>query len=89
MSTAEGKEPLLLKVVYMVLFYFVFIILGYILIALGVVQLIVKLLSGNPQADLQRFGGQLGQYAAQLIHYIAMQTEQKPYPFSDWPNNNA
>ena len=79
------KDSLLLTVLYMVLFYFIFAVAGYVLIALGVIQVVVRVLSGSPNAELQRFGASFGRYLGQIVHYIAMHTDTKPYPFSTWP----
>ena len=85
-SGSEDKDPLFMTAVYMAVFYAVYLIAGYILLTVGVVQLVVRLLSGQPQSDLQRFGGQLGSYLSDIIEYISMRTDQKPYPFADWPS---
>ena len=85
-SGSEEKDPLFMTAIYMAVFCTVYWIAGYILLTMGVVQLIVRLLSGRPQPDLQRFGGQLGSYLSDIILYVSMRTDQKPYPFANWPD---
>jgi hypothetical protein len=63
----------------------IYLLLGYLLFGIGVAQLLVKLLSGEPQGDLQRFGAALSRYMAQIVDYIAMRSPVRPFPFSDWP----
>lgn len=79
-------DPLLVTGLYMVLFYVVYLVLGYLLFGIGLSQLLVKLLSGAPQAELQKFGATLARYMAQIVEYIAMRSDEKPYPFSPWPD---
>ncbi len=49
------------------------------------VQLVVTLLSGTPNAQIGRFGGSLGVFVSQAIAFLTFSTEDKPFPFSDWP----
>ena len=79
------KEPLLLKVLFMFVFYLLFLLIGYVLVAIGCVQILVRILSDSPHSELQKFGKQLGQYLGQITEYIAMSSDEKPYPFRPWP----
>lgn len=85
----ETADPVLLTGLYMLLFYVVYLLLGYLLFGIGVAQLLVRLLSGAPQGDLQKFGAPLARYMAQIVEYIAMRSSDKPYPFSPWPDDVA
>ena len=84
-SQDTQDTPVILTGVYMVIFYVIYLLLGYLLFGIGVAQLLVKLLSGQPQGDLQRFGAGLSSYMAQIVDYIAMRSPVRPFPFSDWP----
>ena len=83
----EDNDPILLTALYMVLFYFIFSVSEIVLIFLGIVQLVVSLLAGEPNPKLQRFGAQFGEYVASIARYISMKSSIKPYPFSDWPED--
>ena len=88
-NSADNEDtPVVITALYMVIFYVVYLVLGYLLFGIGVAQLLVKLLSGQPQADLQRFGKALGRYMAQIVEYIAMRSPIRPYPFTDWPSDS-
>ena len=84
-SQDTQDTPVILTGVYMLIFYVVYLLLGYLLFGIGVAQLLVKLLSGQPQGDLRRFGASLSRYMAQIVDYIAMRSPVRPFPFSDWP----
>jgi len=74
-----------IRVIYMLVFAVVFWLLCWILGATALVQLIVRLLNGRPNADLTRFGGSLARYARQVIEFLTFVTELAPYPFAAWP----
>lgn len=76
---------MILTGVYMLIYYVIYLLLGYLLFGIGLAQLLVKLLSGQPQGDLLRFGSTLSRYMAQIVDYIAMRSPVRPFPFSDWP----
>jgi len=79
------KDSLFLTALYMVLFYLVFVLAGYVLIGVGLIQVVVRLLSGQPHNELKRFGSSFGRYMSQIVDYISMKSRVKPYPFSPWP----
>ena len=85
MSDEQEKDPLFLTALYMILFYLVFVLAGYVLIGLGIIQVVVRLLSGKPQDELKRFGASFGRYMSQIVDYISMKSDTKPYPFNEWP----
>lgn len=85
----QDNDPWWATLLYMVLFYFIFTLAGYMLIGLAVAQWFVRVLSGAPQPELVRFGGQFGEYMKQIVQYISMQSEDKPYPFQPWPSVDA
>ena len=38
---------------------------------------------------LLNFGAQLSTFVYQIYHYLTFNTEQRPFPFSDWPSETA
>ena len=54
--------------------------------AVIVLQFLIVLLSGEKNARLGDFGGQLASYTQQLIRYLTFNSEEKPFPFDrNWP----
>lgn len=86
-SKDTADTPVIVTGLYMVVFYAIYLLMGYLLFGIGLAQLLVKLLSGQPQPDLQRFGTTLSTYMAQIVEYIAMRSPVRPFPFSDWPTS--
>lgn len=67
------------------LFYFIYGITDVVLIVIALVQTFLNLFSDGPSESLQRFGSSLGVYVKQLSEFLSYASEEKPYPFSDWP----
>ncbi|ASP39741.1 lipase [Bacterioplanes sanyensis] len=74
-----------LKTLYLVLFYLVSRLADIAVLVITVAQWGFQLATGAPNAQLAQFGDSLGQYVSQIIHYLSGVSEQKPYPFQDWP----
>ena len=65
-TTTPATAPEIgMRILYMLLFAVVFWILCWTLAVATLVQLVLRLLSGRPNAELSRFGAALGAYARQ------------------------
>ncbi|CBL45173.1 Hypothetical protein HDN1F_15900 [gamma proteobacterium HdN1] len=82
----ERNDPVVLRIAYAFVFYFVFCFAELVVAAIALIQLAVVLLSGAPQADLKGFARQLAVYLQQVVAYVTWGSDQKPYPFMEWPN---
>lgn len=78
-------ESIILRVLWMLLFLLVWQVAQTLLGLLVVVQLIYRLVYGAPNASLMNFGDSLSQFLAQIGRFGSFHTEQKPWPFADWP----
>ncbi|MFB0704773.1 DUF4389 domain-containing protein [Pseudomonas protegens] len=85
-TNSEAKyESILLRVLWMLIFVLVWQVAQFLLGALVLVQLIYRLIYGAPNAGLMNFGDSLSQFLAQIGRFGSFHTEQKPWPFTDWP----
>jgi hypothetical protein len=57
-----------------------------VLFVVVVLQFTFVLLGSAPNARLLAFGRSLGSYVQQVVNYQTFNTEEKPFPFSDWPS---
>ncbi|MDZ5601903.1 DUF4389 domain-containing protein [Pseudomonas sp. RP23018S] len=80
------RESLLLRVLWMLVFLLVWQLAEVLLGALVLVQLIYRLVYGAPSASVMNLGDSLSQYLAQIGRFGTFHTEQKPWPFADWPS---
>lgn len=83
------KESLVLRVVWMLVFALVWFVAEMILGAVVVIQLIYRIIYGAPSGSLIAFGDSLSQYFAQIGRFGTFQTDEKPWPFADWPAPRA
>ena len=80
------KDPILLRLFYAIGFFVVYRLLDVVVIIITVVQFLHQLFIGEPHADLTVFGRNLAAYIAQIANYLFWSSDDKPFPFSDWPS---
>ncbi|VVS94178.1 DUF4389 domain-containing protein [Desulfoluna spongiiphila] len=56
-----------------------------IVVVLALFQLICSLVTRSPNDKIMRFGKNLGVYLSQIVDFLTYNTDQKPWPFQDWP----
>ncbi len=78
-------ESILLRIGWMLVFLLVWQVAQLLLGVVVLVQLIYRLAYSAPNAGLMTFGDSLSQFLAQIGRFGTFHTEQKPWPFSDWP----
>jgi cytoskeletal protein RodZ len=68
-------------VVFFVINYFVQIFVG----ILALFQFITTLIKGNPNERVLVLGDSVSQFVYQIMSYLTYSTDERPYPFSEWP----
>ena len=81
-----NKHNTLMRGLYMLLMAVVFHVTVSVMFVIAVVQLILALLGGAPNARLSVFGRNLGIYLRQIADFLTFAAEELPFPFSDWPS---
>ncbi|MEL7940078.1 MULTISPECIES: DUF4389 domain-containing protein [Pseudomonas] len=84
-----NKESLALRILWMLLFALVWYVAQMLLGAVVVVQLVYRIIYGAPSASLLAFGDSLSQYLAQIGRFGTFNSDEKPWPFADWPAARA
>lgn len=74
-----------LRGVFMVLLGILYSLAGTVLFVVALLQFVIVLLGNAPNDRLLAFGRSLGRYAQQIADFQSFNTEDKPFPFSDWP----
>ena len=73
-----------------ILIFGVILYFAVILVWLVVVfQFITKLLTGDLNRQVADFNGGLLRYISLMLGYITFQSDEKPFPFSPWPEQTA
>ena len=83
------KDPILLRLFYAIGFFVVYRLLDVVVVIITIVQFAHQLFIGEPHADLTAFGRNLAAYIAQIANYLFWSSDEKPFPFSDWPSVNS
>ncbi|UAW99696.1 DUF4389 domain-containing protein [Halopseudomonas nanhaiensis] len=78
-----------LRLVYTALFGLAWQVTELLLLAIALLQLGFLLFTGAAHPRLCGFGSSLSQYARQIGRYVSQITDQKPWPFIEWPAAEA
>ena len=53
------------------------------------VQFIFTLITGSDNRNLRSLGKSMTIFISQALEYLTYNTEQKPFPFADWPDGGC
>ena len=85
----QRKMSSVIKFLYLILFYLIFRITDLILLIVMLIQMVLTLFSGEPSNSVKVFGKSLGIYLQQISEFLSYASDEKPFPFSDWPEVKA
>lgn len=88
-SNFNSHESILLRILWMVVFVVVWQVAEIVLVVVVLVQLGYRLVYGAPSLSLMSFGDSLSQFLAHIGRFGTFHTDQKPWPFADWPAPRA
>lgn len=75
-----------LRLLFMVLFAVILYVAAIVMSFLVVLQFLFSLISGRDNRNLREFGQSLAVYIHQTLRFLTYNSEQKPFPFDDWPS---
>ena len=78
-----------LRLVFMLLFAVIFGATRLILVTVVAIQFLWVLFSGNRNKQLLSFANQLATFIYQIYRYLSFNTETRPFPFGDFPSDEA
>ncbi len=68
-----------------VIFYFLYGLIW----LLVIFQFVTKVITGELNRNLEQFSTKMTSYAMQILNYITFQSEERPFPFSPFPDGDA
>lgn len=77
-----------LRALYILFFWILLTLVGWVLGAVVVVQFLIVLFTGERNSRLVNFGENLGEYLKQIVEYVCFVDDEKPFPFSDFPDES-
>jgi len=77
------------RLLYMILFAIAYSIAEFIIICTVVFQFFTVLITGRANEPVLKFGNNLSRYVYQVFRYQTYNSEDRPFPFSDWPEESV
>lgn len=73
------------RVLFVILFGLIYTVAEIVVVAVVVLQFGFVLVTGSRNALLLDFGAGLSEYVYQILRYVTLTGEIKPFPFAPWP----
>jgi len=80
------RRSIWLRLVFMIVLSVAFNVAEIITFAVVAFQFLASLFTGQSNDRLARFGRNLARYLQQITVYMTFATEEKPFPFTPWPD---
>ena len=80
------RPSIWLRLVSMIVLAIAFNVAEILIFAVVVFQFLATLFTRTPNIRLTNFGRNLARYLQQIIAFMTFATEEKPFPFSSWPD---
>ena len=74
------------RVLYTILYLFIVRIISMVLFVIVITQFIYSWLSDGPNEKFLHFAKGLSEYSKQLVSYVGLNSNEKPWPSGDWPD---
>lgn len=78
-----------LRGLFMLLFAVIYSIAEIVIVGVAVFQFLSTLVVGHTNERLLRFGAQLSTFVYQILQYVTYNSEERPFPFANWPEGPA
>jgi hypothetical protein len=74
------------RLLFVILFALIYSAAEVVLVAVVVIQFGFVLITGERNQKLLDFGATLGKFIYQILQFVTFNSEEKPFPFADWPS---
>ena len=74
-----------IRLLFMLLFGLVLQVASLVVGVVVLLQFVFALLTGKDNENLRAFGASLTRYIADTLKFLTYNSEDKPFPFADWP----
>ncbi len=79
------RKQIVIRLLYTILYFIVFEILKIVIEATTVFQFVYLLATGKYSQPLRSFSNKVATYAYQVIRYLTLNANYRPFPFHDFP----
>ena len=80
------RPSIWIRLVSMIVLAIAFNIVEIVIFAVVVFQFLTALFTRKPNSHFTRFGRNLARYLQQITAFLTFASEDKPFPFSSWPD---
>ncbi|MFP6815301.1 MAG: DUF4389 domain-containing protein [Pseudomonadales bacterium] len=80
------RRDIWMRALFMVLFAIAYSVAEAVVVLLVLFQFVTVLLTGHANQKALRLGHNLSTYVYQILQFQTFNTESRPFPFSDWPD---
>jgi len=84
-DVAATRQAVWIRALFMILFMVIYYVALWVVVAVAVFQWIVVIITGNQNPQLAEFGDGMSRFVYQIARFLSFGTEEKPFPFSEWP----
>ncbi len=88
LTTTPQARKLWVRACMMLVLCLSFQLAAWVLLLIALVQLGATAVTDTPLSRLTTLGRSLGRYLTQIAAFACFQTEEAPFPFSDWPGDS-
>lgn len=81
---SDGRN-IWIRGLYMLLMALILHVAGTVLFVIALLQFLIMLMNGTPNARLVAFGRGLAHYFQEVVNFLTFTVEEIPFPFNDWP----
>jgi len=82
---SEKNAEIFSRVFYTLLFFFIGWVTLWVFFFVVLIQFGFLLITGQVNTNLKGFNTEVGAFIFDMIKYLSFQTNNKPFPFRDWP----
>ena len=84
--TNLANADLWIRLVYMIIFGILSALARVVMVVIAILQFLLVLLTCDDNRNLRDLGDSIAQWTRQTYLFLCFASEQKPYPFQDWPH---
>ena len=87
----DGKQTnltnpdLWIRLIYMIIFGLLSGLARWVIVVIAILQFLMVLLAREENRNLRELGDGIAEWTEQCFRFLCFGTEQKPYPFQEWP----
>lgn len=74
------------RLFFIIVYFFIKKIVDFIILLIAVLQFLFKTFTSQTNVQLLSFSKSLSYFAYQILLYITYGSDERPFPFSEWPN---